>query len=228
MKILLPLPERDFDPTEVSVPWRTLKSAGHDVIFATESGSRGACDPLLLTGVIFGQLGARPENVALYQEMQSDASYANPIRFADVKPSELAALVLPGGHAKGMRQYLESKTLHEKIAAFVDEKKLIGAICHGNVALVRSGRVKDREMTALPKWMERAAYLMTFWKLGDYYRTYPEYVEDEVRRINGKFTRGPMSNDYDKPFVVEDDNLVTARWPGDAKAFADKLVAKLS
>jgi hypothetical protein len=29
--------------------------------------------------------------------------------------------------------------------------------------------------------MERSAYLLTFWKLGRYYRTYPAYVEDEVK-----------------------------------------------
>ena len=30
--------------------------------------------------------------------------------------------------------------------------------------------------------MERVAYFLTAWKLGGYYRTYPEYVEDEVCR----------------------------------------------
>lgn len=39
-RILIPLPDRDFDTTEVSVPWRLLKDAGHEVIFATERGKR--------------------------------------------------------------------------------------------------------------------------------------------------------------------------------------------
>ncbi|HEY4219970.1 MAG TPA: type 1 glutamine amidotransferase domain-containing protein, partial [Myxococcota bacterium] len=65
MKVLLPLPDRDFDPTEVSVPWRALKSAGHAVVFATATALVPTCDPRMLTGVVFGALGALPENVAL-------------------------------------------------------------------------------------------------------------------------------------------------------------------
>ena len=32
----MPLPDRDFDVTEVAVPWRVLSDAGHQVVFATE------------------------------------------------------------------------------------------------------------------------------------------------------------------------------------------------
>lgn len=33
--VLIPIPSTDFDPTEVSVPWKILKAAGVKVIFAT-------------------------------------------------------------------------------------------------------------------------------------------------------------------------------------------------
>ena len=45
--------------------------------------------------------------------------------------------------------------------------------------------------TCLPKYMERWAYLATGWRLGRYYRTYPAYVEDEVKA--GLATRAPNS-----------------------------------
>src|SRR5450432_1969416 len=67
-KVLFPLPDRDFDVTEVAVPWRLLRDAGHEVVFATEAGATPACDPLLITGVVFGKLGARPEPIAFYRE----------------------------------------------------------------------------------------------------------------------------------------------------------------
>jgi putative intracellular protease/amidase len=42
--VLLPLPDRDFDVTEVAVPWAVLRDAGHEVIFATEkAGTPPAC-----------------------------------------------------------------------------------------------------------------------------------------------------------------------------------------
>lgn len=56
MRVLMPLPDRDFDVTEVAVPWRVLRDAGHQVVFATErQGTVPAADPRLLTGVLFGQ-----------------------------------------------------------------------------------------------------------------------------------------------------------------------------
>ena len=46
--VLCPLPDRDFDITEVSVPWKLLRRKGHQVVFATERGGRApAGDPLL-------------------------------------------------------------------------------------------------------------------------------------------------------------------------------------
>ena len=36
VRVLIPLPDRDFDVTEVAVPWRVLCDAGHQVVFATE------------------------------------------------------------------------------------------------------------------------------------------------------------------------------------------------
>ena len=40
MKVLMPLPERDFDPTEAAVTWKVLRDAGHTVRFATPKGER--------------------------------------------------------------------------------------------------------------------------------------------------------------------------------------------
>ena len=85
-------------------------------------------------------------------------------------------------------------------------------------------------MTALTKCLERTAYFLTAWKLGSYYRTYPEYVQDEVIRALGEralFQTGPLIPSYRNGFTVRDRNLVTARWPGDAKAYAEALLALL-
>src|SRR5882672_11121854 len=74
-KILIPLPDHDFDVTEVAVPWKLLVEAGHRVVFATEAGAKPACDPLLITGVVFGALGARPEPIAFYRELEEATAF---------------------------------------------------------------------------------------------------------------------------------------------------------
>lgn len=67
MRVLIPLPDHDFDVTEVSVPWHQLTQAGHEVVFATEAGAVPAADQRLLDGVLFGRLGAQPEPAGFYR-----------------------------------------------------------------------------------------------------------------------------------------------------------------
>jgi len=256
MRVLIPLPDSDFDVTEVAVPWRELTSRGHSVTFATEEGARPAADPLLLRGVIFGKLGAEPEPKSFYETLEKDdPSFATPLRYRDIDVGAFDGLVLPGGHAPGMRQYLGSEILQAKVAAFWKQDRPVGAICHGVLVLARSkdpasgkSLLAGVKTTCLPKYMERSAYLLTFWKLGRYYRTYPEYVEDEVKRAlahpDEQFVRGPRTlsrpaspkasltdrgtaSDDHAAFVVQDGRYISARWPGDAYLFAKRFAALL-
>ncbi|CAM5592848.1 Thiamine biosynthesis protein ThiJ OS=Streptomyces antimycoticus OX=68175 GN=SANT12839_006000 PE=4 SV=1 [Streptomyces antimycoticus] len=117
MRILLPLPDRDFDVTEVAVPWKLLTDLGHEVVIATEHGDGPpAADPLLITGVLFGQLGAESEPKEFYRQLTDASAFRHPLAWADLEPEAYDGLILPGGHAPGMRQYLGSDVLREKIA----------------------------------------------------------------------------------------------------------------
>src|ERR1700730_4927719 len=117
MRVLMPLPDRDFDTTEVAVPWRLLRDRAHEVVFATEHGRRTpACDQRLLDGVIFGKLGAKPEPIEFYRQLTEAPEFRVPISWAEIEPAAFDGLVLPGGHAPGMRQYLGSPELQERVA----------------------------------------------------------------------------------------------------------------
>ena len=166
--VVIALPDTDFDPTEAAVPWRALRSAGHEVVFATERGEPSAgCDREMLTGVMFGAIKATRDNAALYEQMEQDPAYATPIRYTDISPGAHAALVLPGGHAPGMRQYLEALDLQRAVAAFFTASRPVAAICHGTVVLARSrdssGQpvLRGRTLTGLPRTMEWSAWIAT-------------------------------------------------------------------
>ncbi|TJZ58732.1 thiamine biosynthesis protein ThiJ [Streptomyces piniterrae] len=242
MRVLMPLPDRDFDVTEVAVPWRILTDAGHQVVFATErAGTRPACDPLLLSGVLFGRLGAAAEPKRFYEELTRSEEFAATAGWAELDPEAYDGLILPGGHAPGMRQYLGSEALRRQIGRFWALDRPVGAICHGVLVLARTreaagGRsvLAGRRTTCLPKYMERSVYLATGWRLGRYYRTYPAYVEDEVRAALDapatQFARGPRvlsargtATDDGPAFVVRDGNYLSARWPGDAYLFGRRF-----
>ena len=246
VRVLIPLPDRDFDVTEVAVPWRVLSDAGHQVVFATEqAGTVPAADPRLLTGVILGQLGAAPEAKSFYTELTRAPEFTSTQAWEALDPAAFDGLVLPGGHAPGMRQYLGSAVLRDQVARFWALDRPVGAICHGVLVLARTrdratGRsvLADRTTTCLPKYMERLAYLTTAWRLGRYYRTYPAYVEDEVKAAldqPGQFRRGPIvlgtrgtATDDTPAFTVTDRNYLSARWPGDAYLFARLFSAFLA
>ncbi len=244
-RVWMPLPDRDFDPTETAVPWWVLTSAGIEVVFATERGAEPACDPKLLEGVIFGQLGAGARAKSLYARMAESAAFRAPVPWSSIEPSEYAGLVLPGGHAQGMKQYLDSRELRAKVAAFWSLDRPVAAICHGVLVLARTidpvtGKsvLARRRTTCLPRYLEALGFGLTFWKLGRYYRTYERYVEEEVRAAldepDAQFERGPLLLtppgtrwDDRTAFVVEDGSYLSARWPGDATLFAQKLRAAL-
>jgi putative intracellular protease/amidase len=229
----------------VAVPWKLLTRAGHEVLFATEKGTLAAsADPLLLSGVLFGRLGAQDEPKVFYQEMLDDGHYRVPLAWDDLDLADFEGLILPGGHAPGMRQYLSSEVLRRKVAEYWSLQRPVGAICHGVLVLARtidheSGRslLYGRRTTCLPKYMERSAYYATSWRLGRYHRTYPEYVEDEVRAAlasRNDFVRGALvltrrGTDFDdrRAMLVRDANYLSARWPGDAYLFAKGFVKLL-
>jgi putative intracellular protease/amidase len=233
-KILIPLPDNDFDLTEVAVPWKLFKQKNYEITFATENCTRAHCDPRLITGVIFGQLGAEKDAISFYREMEQSAEFLNPVRYADIKPENFDLLHLPGGHAPGMKQYLENKILQQKVSLFFKLNKPVGSICHGAVVLARTidpgtGKsvIHNYTLTGLIKSLERLAYYITFWKLGKYYRTYPAYVEDEVKSVLSSASNFKHGNGQFKPYVCVDRNLVTARWPKDAYVYTNALINML-
>jgi putative intracellular protease/amidase len=232
--VLMCLPNHDFDPTEAAVTWEVLNTAGIDVEFATPDGQPGAGDPHTLRGGFRGPFPARPEAVAAYNTMLQDPRYASPMTWADAASWDPDGVVFPGGHAAGVKPFLESRAVQEIALGAHRRGAVIGAICHGVLVLARTtdpqtGRsiLDGKTVTALTKSLERSALWLTFWRVGRRFRTYPVYTEDEVIQTlgpTGGFVVGGGRND---PHVVEDGNVVTARYAVDAKRFGSTLVAKL-
>jgi len=240
--ILIPLPRSGFDPTETAIPWRILNDAGHRVVFATPDGTRAQADPRMLNGHGLGPLApllmADRHGRSAYQLLQKEPGFRRPLSYRVIHVDDYDALLLPGGHAPGMKPYLESTLLQDATAEFFAREKPVGAICHGVLLAARartgSGRpvLLGRRTTALPAHMELLAWTLTRAWLGDYYRTYRQTVEAEVRAAladDEDFIRGPLSLRRDGPdhptlgFTVTDGHYLSARWPGDAHRFGSEF-----
>ena len=199
--VLIPIPDRDFDPTEVAVSWQVLRAGGHRVVFATESGTPGVADDIMVTGrgldvwskvpvlgaftVVGRALRANKDARDAYREMLRSPEYRNPTRWADATLDSVDALLLPGGHrARGMRSYIDSATLQRLVVDAFARRLKVGAICHGVLLAARSvdpatghSVLYGRRTTALTWALERTAWRLSrvtrFWDR-DYYRTYSE------------------------------------------------------
>lgn len=282
-RILVPIPNRDFDPSEVAIPWKVLTAAGHAVLFATPDGQPGVADDLMVTGhgldfwgfvpgldrmMLVGLvLRANRDAREAYRTLLADPAFQHPLRYEHLKAADFDALVLPGGHrARGMIAYLESPVLRSFVGDFFDAGKPVGAICHGvllaaNSVSKKTGRsvLYGKKTTSLTWALERTAWrvgrVFRFWD-PNYYRTYLEApgapdgdrsVEADVKRVLASpsdyldvpadapnrtaKTSGRRRDSIvdDTPsFVVRDGNYVSARWPGDAHAFAKTMASVIA
>ncbi len=223
-KIVLCAALLDFDPTEVAIPWRVLTEAGHEVAFATTTGARAEADAMMLTGegldpwaivpglararVVGRILGADAGARAAYARLETDARFAAPARFAELRVADWDGLVLPGGHrARGIRPYLEDLELRRFVSAMFAAGKPVGAICHGVVVAARAtsattGRsvLYGKKTTSLTWAQERLATriarITRFWD-PTYYRTYLEEPGEPSghRSVQAEVTRALASPD---------------------------------
>jgi len=205
--VLIPIPDTDFDPTEVAVSWQVLTARGHLVVFSTESGVQAVADDIMLTGrgldfwskvpglsrvIVVGRiLRASRDARAAYGRMLASPEYRQPAAWADTDLEDVGGLLLPGGHrARGMRSYIESDVLQRLVSEAFRRKMVVAAICHGVLLAARTvdpatGRsvLYGRKTTALTWELERRAWRISrvtrFWD-PDYYRTYVEKPGDPI------------------------------------------------
>ncbi|TGN18228.1 type 1 glutamine amidotransferase domain-containing protein [Leptospira idonii] len=245
--ILIPLPHTDFDPSEAALPWKLLSKEGFRFQFATPDGKKASADDRMLTGrglgVFKNSFMARQDAIDAYSEMESSSVFSNPIPYSEIKEQDYQALLLPGGHAQGMRPYLESEKLQNSVVSFFASNKPVAAICHGVLLAARSIDPKtnrsvlyEKNTTSLLKVQEQIAYYSTRLWLGEYYRTYSITVQDEVMsflkdknqfKTGGSLSARDSKEDIKVGFTVKDGNYLSARWPGDAYQFAETFRSML-
>lgn len=246
-KVLMPLPLIDVDPSEVAVPWKILTENNVQVVFSTPNGHPGQCDPRMITGEGLGPcaplLKADQISRDNYKTVSQSKEFNHPIKWSEIQESDYDGLLIPGGHAKGMRPYLESEILQKIVVDFFKSNKPVGAICHGVLLVARSkgpdGKsvLFKRKTTTLLQTQELTAWNLTRLWLDDYYRTYDITTQAEVTSFlenSSQFIKGPLPLFRDSPknlgpgFFVRDGNYISARWPGDAHSYGYEFLKMIN
>ncbi len=123
---------------EVMVPFQSLLAVGHTV--------HAAC-PGKATGDSVATAIHDFEGQQTYSEKRGHNFTLN-ASFADVKPENYDALVIPGGRAP---EYLRlNPAVLDIVRHFFSASKPVAAICHGAQILAAAGVLKDRSCSAYP------------------------------------------------------------------------------
>ncbi|KAF8319387.1 class I glutamine amidotransferase-like protein, partial [Clavulina sp. PMI_390] len=181
------LPDYGFDPSEAAVPFTFLMEKGVECTIATQTGKSPVCDRRMIEGWTGSLLGAKAAARVAYAQFAASDTFKTPLAWTSPEFSLLDydAVILPGGHDKGVKQIIEDEVLRTKLRDFFpltegeEPSKVCGAICHGVLILAwtkdASGEhsvLYNRRTTTLPIHLERLAVYGTGLVLGDYYRTY--------------------------------------------------------
>jgi protease I len=121
---------------EVIYPYQRLREEGYDVDVAAPTKKRLQ---LVVHDFVDG-----------FDTYTEKPGYTWPadLAFADVDPSEYAALVVPGGRAP---EYIRNDSDFQRIVRhFFDEDRLVAQLCHAPQALAAAGVLEGRRTAAYP------------------------------------------------------------------------------
>ncbi|GAA4560302.1 DJ-1/PfpI family protein [Planotetraspora kaengkrachanensis] len=121
---------------EVMYPYQRLLEEGFDVDIAAPSAKK-------LQFVVHDFV----DGFDTYTEKPGHAWPAD-VSFADVRPGDYDALVVPGGRAP---EYIRNDAACQEIVRhFAERSKPIAALCHGPLVLAAAGVLKGRVSSAYP------------------------------------------------------------------------------
>lgn len=94
-------------------------------------------------------ISPNPKTVKSWKDKNWGTDFTVDVPLAEANSNDYIGLVLPGGAINPDKL----RTIPEAISfikTFVDENKLVAAICHGPWTLINAQAVKDREVTSWP------------------------------------------------------------------------------
>ena len=126
-KVAFVVAREGVEEVELTEPWKAVKDAGASPeLIAPESGV-----------------------VQTMRHLDKARTYPVDRSLSDARPSEYAAVVLPGGVANPDQLRTDHRAI-EFLRAIFSEGKPIGVICHGPWTLVEADLVRGRTLTSWP------------------------------------------------------------------------------
>ena len=193
---------------EVTHPHYEFLQAGYEVDFVSIEGGEPPVD------------GLEVEDPLNKIFLESDAwnKINNTQSVADVDTSEYVAVFVPGGLGPVV-DMPENEHVQRILADFYDRGDVVGAVCHGPVALLNV-KLKDGSYLVADK---NVASFSNSEEEGYAKEDVPFLLESALVERGAKYA---SVEDW-QPYSVTDERLVTGQNPASAKGVAEKMMALL-
>ena len=220
MKILMVLTSHDqlgntgrktgFWLEEFAAPYFVFRDAGVELTLASPKGGQPPIDPK----------SDLPENqtpamARFKQDQAAQKALSQTVRLADMKAEDFDTIFYVGGHGP-MWDLVDNPVSIALIESFYNSGKVVAAVCHSPAVFHRvmyqgAPLVKGKRVTGFTNGEEEAVQLT---------HVVPFLVEDELKRIGGRYEKGP---DWESLAIV-DDRVVTGQNPASSTAAAQALL----
>ena len=193
---------------EFAVPYLALLAAGYDVTVASPLGGKTPLDPNSVQGEILPQWQVAAKRLETTEVLSA------------LDRQAYAGVILPGGHGP-MFDLASDGTLASLLTEFMEQNKLVAAVCHGPAALVKasfadgSSILAGRRVTGFSNEEEYAVQLE---------KLVPFLLEDKLQALGAVYSRQDLWQEY----VVTDGNLITGQNPQSSPLFATAVVGYLN
>jgi putative intracellular protease/amidase len=200
---------------EFTTPLYEFLDAGHEVTITSPAGGAVPVDPASLAEDALSDSTRRFEADGAHRHL---LEHATPLRHVNLQ--EYDAVFIPGGHGP-MWDLAADESVAALVTACLENKRPLGAVCHGPAAFVAAKRadgnsvLANRHVTGFANTEEEAVGLAT---------VVPFLLQDRLVSLGAQYSRGRDWGEY----VVTDGQLVTGQNPASAGLAARRLMGLFS
>jgi putative intracellular protease/amidase len=199
---------------EVATPYYRLREESIHIEIASVDGGNIPIDP------VSESKNWMTEDTIRFKDDKTAMLLMNTsLRLDKVNPSEYDLVYFPGGHGP-MWDFVNNPLLNNTLQHFIQEDKVIAAMCHGVSVLVDTfdadGNVfvKGREITSFADSEEIGVGAE---------KLVPFLLESKLTELGGIYSKG---NDFSS-YTIVDKNLITGQNPASSSEMADKMIELL-
>jgi len=203
-----------FWTEEFAAPYYVLADSGAEITLASPKGGQPPIDP---------KSDEPDAQTDATKRFKADAGLkeklSQTVKLAEINETDFDAVFYPGGHGPLWDLANDEKSIN-LIQDFLNADKPVALVCHAPGALMKVKRadgeplVKGKEVTGFSNSEEDAVQLTD---------VVPFLLEDELKKLGGKYTKGPDWGAY----VKKDGLLITGQNPASSEEAAKVLLVLL-